>query len=409
MHLPNKITQFLHKHIFFLTTFWISGYFFFPRGKIHDQVFILIFALPALWLLIKKEITFKPFLKSKLFFLALAYCAYWIISTSWGTYKNINIHLSVIKSALYIYLFWVIFFATYYLDDKKMASLFKCVTICAAASVLVNLILFYGLDHHTLVDRFNGFGRLRNQLWVAAIYGAMAIMMLSFAVQPNTKNKLMYVLLFAVFFIATLLTHSRTPIAAMFAVSIFLFYTSQLPIKPKLLCTFVMLILLALAYFLFGQYYLSDVSRGQSYRLDLWSGFLEATKNRLAFGIGANTEVLIRMPGNFVDGWSHYHNAYLGSLIELGLVGLILHVMLVIYTIVVGWQNRHHLYVNTALMIFIFTCILSITYGQGIVTNKNVQWIIFWLPLSVIIMHELNAAGIKKYIPEQQYGLAPKN
>ncbi len=401
MQISNRITKVIYDSIFYFTTFWIAGYFFFPLGKIHDQVFILIFVLPAIWLLARKEITFKPFLKSRVFCLILAYCLFWIISTFWGTYNTNTLHLSAIKSALYIYLFWVIIFTTFYLEEKKLALLFKCIIICAVINVFVNLYLFYGLDHATINDRFNGFGRLRNPLWVAALYGAMSIVMLSCTIQPNTKNKFLYFSLFILFFVATVLTHSRTPIISMMAVSAFLFYTSNLPIKTKVLTTLIMLCLFVLSVILFNSYLLEDIERGQSYRLDLWIGFLDIVKHNVLFGSGAETNVFIKVPGSLVDGWSHYHNIYLGTLVELGLIGLILHIVLVIYTAIIAWRNRADFYTYTALMVFIFTCLIGITYGQGIITNKNAQWIIFWLPLAIIVMHELHLVDTKKPVSSQ--------
>lgn len=391
----NQIKSNPYHVIFYLTLFWISGFFFFPTAQSHNQAFILLFVLPAVWLIFKLNITFKPFLKSRLFWIAFLYCSYYAVSTAWGTYKNINLQLSEIKRSLYLYAFWIVIFTSYYLDNRKLMLLAKYTVLLAVVSIFYNAIIFYGVDQNGLYERFVGFGRLRNALWVGALYGAVAILLLCITLQPNQAKKPLYFVFFIIFFVATLLTHSRGPILSMLAVSLLAFFSSQLSLKLKTKLSIVFLLLASACAVYLSIYYQADINR-ESYRLDLWLGFLEFAKVDLIFGQGAGTNVYINAPGQFVNGWSHYHNVYLGSLIELGLLGLCLHLLLVVYAISIGWRFRKHLAVNVALMVFIFTCLIGVTYGQGIVTRINAQWIIFWLPLAVMIMRELEEYGLEK-------------
>lgn len=381
--------------IFLLSTFWIAGFFFFPTGKLHNQAFIALIVLPAFWIIFKLKITFIPFLKSKLFVLILIFSAYYAISTTWGNYERVGLQLSEIKRVLYLYAFWIVIFVAYNLDNTKSVILTKCLVFFAVISLCYNAIAFYAIDHHTIYDRFNGFGRMRNQLWFGALYGAMAIMMLLITLKPQNNQKLVHFVIFILFFIANLLTHSRGPILSMFAVCVLIFFSSTLTLKSKLKISTIALIFFTVFAVSLYKYYLSDISRGQSYRLDLWLGFLQFTKNHLFLGHGAGVDVFIDAPGQLVDKWSHYHNIYLGSLIELGLIGLFLHLLIVIYTIYIGWHYKKYFEVDVALMIFIFTCLIGFTFGQGIITGTNAQWIIFWLPLAVIIMKDLEQKKLK--------------
>ena len=391
----NKIEFNLHNIIFALLTFWIAGFYFFPTGQLHNQAFIALVVIPAIWIMIKLKVNFKPFLKSKLFVLALIFCAYYAISTTWGTYNRIGLQISEIKRVLYLYAFWVVVFFTFNLDDKKLVMLTKCIVLAAIVNLIFNAIVFYGLDNYTIYDRFNGFGRLRNQLWVGALYGAMAILMLLITLKPQNDKKLVHFVIFLLFFIANMLTHSRGPIVSMFAVCMLIFFSSSLSVKLKIKISTILLIASAILAALLYKYYVSDISRGQSYRLDLWMGFLEFTKGHLLFGQGAGVNVFINAPGQLVDKWSHYHNVYLGSFVELGLIGLSLHLLLVISTVCIGWRYKNHMEVNVALMIFIFSCLIGFTYGQGVIERINAQWIIFWLPMSIIIMKDLQKLKLK--------------
>lgn len=383
--------------IFYFSLIWISGFFFFPSGQLHNQAYIFLFVIPCVWLVATSYIPFKPFLKSKLFCLTSIFCIYYAVSTFWGTYANFGLQFSELKRILYLYVFWLVIFLTYYLEEKKIAILGKTIIIFALLGLFLNLFFFYYFLQPGDDIRFQGFGRLRNELWAAALFGAMAILSLTFYLNAYIRNKYLHLILFFAFFIATLLTHSRGPILSMVAVTFLIVYTSKISLKTKFLITG-LAIFVGLIPFIF-QFSLiqSDITRGQSYRLDLWQGFLEATKNHVMFGQGAGTNVFINAPGQFVDGWSHYHNVYLGSFVELGLVGLLLHLSLVLFTIKVGWHYRNDLAANTALMIFIFSCLIGITYGQGVITRVNAQWIVFWLPLSIIIMRDLEKLKVKKF------------
>jgi O-antigen ligase len=387
-----------YSSIFLLSIFWISGFFFFPTGQSHNQAFIVLFVLPAIWLILKLKIPFKPFFKSKIFWIAFLFCSYFAVSTLWGTYSKTSLLISELKRSLYLYLFWIIIFTSYYLDRPKLVLLAKYAVLAGLISIFYNAIVFYGLDHNTISDRLKGFGRLRNELWVGALYGSMALLMLILTLNANNQKRFLCFIIFTIFFIATLLTHSRGPILSMLAVSALIFFSSQLSIKSKIKIAAITLLIAVIGAIYLSKYYTADISRGQSYRLDLWLGFLKFTKDHLMLGHGAGVNVFIVAPGQFVNGWSHFHNIYLGTLIELGLIGLTLHLLLVVTTILVGWRHRKYLHVNVALMIFIFTCLIGITYGQGIITRINAQWIIFWLPLAVIIMHELEENGVKKLL-----------
>ena len=392
------------KVIFYCSLLWISGFFFSPTGQIHNQAYILLFVLPALWIVTTSKIVFKDFLKSKLFNLVLIFCIYYALSTLWGNFVDFNKQLSEIKRVLYLYAFWLVIFTTYYLEDKKISILNKTIIISALIGLCFNLIYFYGYLHNDLNTRFHGIGRFRNELWAAALLGALAISMLTTSLQSYTKHKIFYFLMFCIFLIATLLTHSRGPIISMIAVSYFAVLMSKISLKSKLSILFVSALLLMAPFLFHANFIQTDISRGQSYRLDLWLGFLDLAKNNLIIGYGAGTNVSIQSPSSLVDGWSHYHNAYLGSFIELGLIGFTLHILVVAYAILTGLRYRNHLPTNIALMVFIFSALIGITFGQGMVTRMNAQWIVFWLPLAFIILRDLEVLQVRKVIVSRNLG-----
>lgn len=384
--------------IFYSCLIWLSGFFFFPTGQLHNQAFILLIVVPALWIIVTKRTHFQEFFKSKLFGLVMIFCVYYLASTMWANIDDISSHLSLIKRVIYLYAFWLIIFYTFYLEDEKIKTLNKIIIISALIGFCIHLIYFLYFTHNPFTERFYGFGRLRNALWVAALFGAMAISALTISLHASVKHKFVYYLLFGIFFVATLITHSRGPILSLIAVSYFVVLISKISRKSKAIVLVLSCLALISPFLLQANFLQSDISRGQSYRLDLWMGFINQTKNTMLFGRGAGENVSIFSPGTLVDGWSHYHNVYLGSFVELGLIGLTLHILLIGYTIFTGLRYRENLPTNVATMVFIFSAFIGISYGQGVITRLNAQWIVFWLPLTFIILRDLENLQVEKVI-----------
>lgn len=373
--------------LFILSAIWLSGYFLLPSDKIHQQLFHLGFTLPGLWILLKSR--FNTGIQPSGILLASAvYAAYYIISLAWTPHESAVDHLSEIKRVIYLLSFWMILNHWMKASPGKTALLAKVLTATALISIAVNAALFYGVNGFGFADRFVGIGRLWNPLWSGAAYGAFAVLVFSLMNWSNTalesKEKILYSLAFLAFAAATILTHSRGPAGAMLIVCSGILLANSLGMKRKISILAATSILLLALLHLMDDYFGASIERGQSYRLDLWQGFIERAKEHPVFGFGAGAGVLIHAPGEFVNDWTHYHSVYVGSLVELGITGLLMHLALCFIVIRTGWKHRHHLHARIALTLFIYTMIIGLTFGQGIITKQNVQWALFWLPVIVL-------------------------
>ena len=379
--------------LFTLSLFWISGNFFFYSGKLHQLAFSIIFLLGAIWLLYKLPMNnFSTLFKSTIFKLSFLYCALYLLSLIWSAPLPWSITIGEIKKVLYLLCFWMVMHFSV-ISTQRLNRLIQVTIIVALLALVIHTTFFYGFENGTLSSRLTSFGKLSNPLWFGAIYGAMAVITCGVAFHQLEKlsvsSKFGYFLVYLLFGLATLLTHSRGPIAALIIISVYLFFSSTLPLISKIKGVVFGGIISVLLYFTLMSFFKSDIERGQSYRLDLWVGFLEKAKVKLILGYGAGKDVYIDAPGQFVDGWKYFHNAYLGSLVQMGVIGLILHLALIVATLAIGWRHRSDPYVRIAMAVFSYACIINITFGQGIVTRINTQWVIFWLPLIIIASVEV--------------------
>ncbi len=415
--IPQKISQVwkcsADKKIFFFVLLWLAGYFFSPTNKFHYQLFLLIFLSISIWLIIKGKVNFSGLLESKVFVVAGLYCAFYLLSLFWADGEMLSSRFQDFRRTLYLYIFWVVILYVLNGSQQKLELMFKVLIGAAVISFVLNAGIFYGLNDSGLEDRFAGLGRLWNPLFSGAIFGAMSLLTLMLLLGKykifSTTQRLSLMLAYAVFFSATLLSHSRTPIAAMLLMSFLALLFSQFSVKAKIGGVIGGLLGLLAMFMALMPFFEKDITRGQSRRLELFSGFWERVKEHLLLGHGGGTKVEIIAKGEFVDGWHDYHNIYLGSLVELGLVGLILHIGLIVTGLFIAWSYRTQIYVAIAASIFVFACLIGLTFGEGLITRLNIQWFLFWMPLVVISMYELKLKGVSIRKREPKITTADKN
>jgi len=382
-----------------LVMFWLMGYFFFPSNKLHYQAFIVIFVLGGLWLIFREKINFKLILRSKVLLAAVIFALYFMFSLFWSVGTPIEDRIGEIKSLIYLTVFgFLVFFSIRHSDDF-FPQFLKWGGIVAAASLLFSCIMFYVVGEHSFSQRLHGYGRLWSPLWMAALYGAVAIVsitVLSFQSERLAKtNKLWLLLIFILALFAVIATHSRTAIATTFFVVALAFYSGTFSFKYKLTASaLAAFLLMAVALFSLPNFE-NDLERGQSYRLDLWQGAMELVNEAPFFGYGAGSDTPISSTVSTVDGWHYYHSTYVATLVDLGFIGLALHMMLLMIAFIVAWKARENIIVRVSAFILLFSCLVSLTFGEGIISRMNVQWLLMWLPVLLIAYFEVEKRNVE--------------
>lgn len=374
-----------------LAMFWLAGYFFFPTNKLHYQFFILIFVLGTLWLGFQRQVNWAQLFNSKLLQLLAVFCAYHLLSLLWSFNTPMDDRAGEIKSVVYLLCFTVIMRFSLSQSSDYLIRLFKVLIAVSTLSLTASLCWFFLIESHTLASRFHGIGRLWNPLWMGAIYGALTIILiglLSFA-SLSRRQMTTLLLLLALMFAGVVATHSRMAIVATLLVGFLCFLMSAKTWKTKALVTSSVVVVLSVAIWAGMPYFKKDIERGQSHRLNIWNGAAELIQEKPLFGYGAGSDTPIESTVKRVDGWHYYHNTYLATLVDLGVAGFLLMISLLAYAVMLAWRMRDNLAVRLSAYVLIYSGMISLTFGEGIISRMNVQWVLVWLPIIIISHYEM--------------------
>lgn len=374
-----------------LVLFWLAGYFFFPTNKLHYQFFILIFILGTLWLGVQRQIVWQQLLQSSLCRLAILLCLYFLASLFWSFGTPVDDRIGELKSVIYLACFFIVLRYSLQQSEDFLLKLFKITLFVSLISLIINVLVFFVFKEHTLADRFHGFGRLWNPLWMGSLYGALTVVatgLLSFARLSRQQTKVLLVVT-PILFIGVVLTHSRMPIAATLLVGMLTFLVGFRSWRTKMLTLSTVLMLLGVASWAALPYFKHDIERGQSYRLDLWQGAVELIQEKPFIGYGAGSDTPIKSAEGRVNGWHYYHSTYLATVVDTGLLGLSLMMLLLGYAFLLAWRLRQYIGVRLSACLLFYSCLISLTFGEGIISRMNVQWVLVWLPIIIISHYEI--------------------
>lgn len=374
-----------------LLTLWISGYFFFPTYKLHYQFFILIFVMGTLWICLQRKIDWQTFFSSKLILAVMAFSAYYLASLFWAHGTLFDDRLGEVKSVVYLFCFAFVLSFSLNQSPNYLERFFRILVLISSIVLVINIVVFFVIQEQSLTARFHGFGRLWSPLWMGAIYGGMTVILVGLLshVGLTQKHKILLVALIAVMFIGVLATHSRMPILATLAVGFLVFLMGKNSLKSKVVITISTVVILMGMFWAFLPYFENDIERGQSYRFDLWRGAMDLIQEKPLLGHGAGSDIPIESPVELIDDWHYYHNTYIATLVDLGLVGGFLHLLILVIAFRVAWQLRSNIAVRISAYLLLYSCLINITFGEAIISRMNVQWLLMWLPILIISHFEV--------------------
>ena len=360
---------------------FLAGFFIAQNAVDLYKFYSIAVFLPGLFAV--KAVIGRPG-DNALWYSILAYLGYMLLTSFWSMDFSGKELFNDARLAAYIVMFLLIAVLIYARDQNLFENTIRLTCICAGAAALISIALWYMgvlLPSHRLA----GIGIIENPNPSSFVYGFFAVLNGYYAFrsrQPWVRAAFSTLCIALLAYV--LLTKSNTGILAT-AISISLLLALYKHNHRLLVTVSILGAIAAILYLLWSLGLLSDpVDRGFSERMPIWQFVLNQWLDAPVFGNGYQPEFLLTPSGGKdVANWAH--NALLATLRDGGVTGLMLHLLvLAAATRAASRLAREHgdpIYL--ILLAFGFICMTADT--DQLITRPMELWIIFWLPLAMIL------------------------
>ena len=363
---------------------FMAGFFFIPNAVDQYKFYIAAVFLPGLFLLPKIGYVLR---ENRLWIAILVYLGYMLCSSFWSNEFSIATLWYDLRLALYILAFLMITVTIDLEHGDRIDSILKFTCICSAIAAIISIPLWYKTNPFP-DSRLIGIGTLENPNPSSFVYGFFSVLSFYYALQSkNTLHKAALLLCTSILLMFVLFTQSRAGILATL-VSQFLLVVFYLRNKRVIYGISAIVGVAFIFYLLASPWMLSrliDISFPQ--RIHIWEHALDLIAAAPVFGSGYQTEFLAHIP-NSTAVFHTAHNTFLATVRDGGLVGLGLQLLVITFAFRAGLRafayNNNPIYL--VLLVFGLLCMLTAT--DRMITRPRELWIIFWLPLALLIARE---------------------
>lgn len=322
--------------------------------------------------------------KKRLTFILVALMGLYYAATNiWGnTLYNLG---SVLTHTLYIVVYLLIL--TTLLEEPKtrhiaLASIVAGVTVLSVYTLATDYSLVASLRQVSLSNPGP-----QNVIDLAGYCGVgilLACMLL------KEKGQQFYYIPIIIMLIMMIITQSRGPILALLIAFIFTLHRSVLTRRNIIICLVIALILAAVVVLTPAGVMLMErfeiLGSQSGLRLSIWHHTLEELSGHPWLGRGFDYQLdFTNYSGEHI---TTTHSIYLGALLKGGIVGFTL-LMAVICSGL--WRALKKFRENNRydVALFIYALIFMSSQGMFIINNPRESWVLFWLPLGLVISRSL--------------------
>jgi O-antigen ligase len=131
------------------------------------------------------------------------------------------------------------------------------------------------------------------------------------------------------------------------------------------------------------------LQRGLSFRPQLWSEAIRQASEHLWIGHGFDSQFVFDIEGIGLT-LSDPHNVELAVLLELGLVGLSLWLLMYGLILLRCLQQRHQGKFQLASALVVYGLSAGLSEGSNFFSRPNENWFLIWIPLSLAAALSIN-------------------
>lgn len=364
---------------YFIFRDYSDPYRFFARVVFVLGIFVVFGSLRQIW-------------RHPLFRVLAAYMLYLLLSGLWSEpldWYQVGQKLTIcgyLLSFIAITHFLIRWDGTWY---QRMLQI--CVLLGAVAA-LASLLVFY--RHNPFPDtRLAGIGALTNVNEFANVYGVFAVLAMGFALRSkNLAYKIPFLLAIVVFVCFAWFGQSRTAFAAML-LALMLLMGLMLD-NGRVLYSTILAVLAGTLIAVFPDILEHALLRGQGLRPDIWAQLWDEVKAAPIVGHGLISPISIEAGGLF---FGTAHNAYLQAFWQGGVIGLGLFLVVLAVAFRHAWLRGCQQGDYTVFCMLVFAACTMMTGVDTLITRPREQWMLFWLPLALLLAYPTTAPRSPPY------------
>jgi O-antigen ligase len=351
----------------------LTGLFWVANGSLFTKLYYGLIAAPALFALIVAPHNLRPILREPVVLVFLVFSAWLLLSLFW-TQADDGLG-GLAKRPLYVFM---MFAACALIACKDEQLLLKTLRIGALLSVLAALINLYAYFTGTSAGaRLIGTGALRNPLLTSHVLGFFCTYWIAAWLTRSERHDWLPILLALPLLAALLATGSRTPLLALALTSLWMLLITG---RRALYLVAALVFAAAISIVLMPE---ALLQRGLSFRPQLWSEAIRQASEHLWIGHGFDSKFVFNIEG-VGRTLSDPHNVELAVLLELGLVGLSLWLLMYSLILLRCLQQRHQGKFQLASALVVYGLAAGLTEGSNFFSRPNENWFLIWIPLSLV-------------------------
>ncbi|WP_338648887.1 O-antigen ligase family protein [Pseudomonas sp. ML2-2023-3] len=362
----------------------LSDLYFLPGRSLHHKLYYGLFSIPTLIAIILRPKELKEILRDPIVLGFMLFAAWAMASLMWTNGEEDFV--GSLKPALHLLmLFWGCALLTRYRSESLQPVFFAAAVIALVATVY-NLYMFIPISLVVPEYRMIGAGAFDNPLLSSHAFGFFCIYWLTLGMTCK-RPQILFIAIpaFTIMFAALLATGSRTPLVAVVMAMVWLSFICW---NRRSLALMSMLVVGgAVVVALFWEML---ISRGSSFRLDLWNMVLALIEQRPWIGYGYEATLGLELPGTGGYIVSEPHNFALGVLYYTGILGFTPWLFMQVWGLYSSWRHRVQPLFILASAWLVYGIGAGLTEGGGILPRPKEHWYLLWIPLALIAALSIN-------------------
>jgi O-antigen ligase len=334
--------------------------------------------------------------QSKILQLACIFILYFQLSLLWQDDFESFEALRSIRTGVVIFLCLTFFGWATVVTDSRNKAMLRAVQIFCFAAVLVAVIavILHLSEGLSMVRRLGVSGMTKNPVKAASVFGVVLIALMvwrGYFINLVGRGGLALMALPVITLVV--LTFSRGPLVGLVLIAILGLFLSE----HKLIASIFVAITLLFALLVFAGVLdqLEIIKRADSHRFEIWLDAFEKISQKPIFGWGIKDLTKFGASSN-IPGWKSPHNLYIGTVFYGGFVGLGLFASMLAMSYRTAIRSFSTSEVGQfALMLLTFGLVLGFFNARSVMINTQSEWLIFWIPIGLLIGLELKQKNVK--------------